>query len=90
MLYDGLKAAGPDFTRQKVIDALNKMTHVDANGLAAFVDWTIQHTEKNPPLTCAAYVKIEGSKFVPAFVPKGKNFVCTTKNFTPNDKPSYQ
>jgi ABC-type branched-subunit amino acid transport system substrate-binding protein len=90
MLYDGLKAAGPDFTRQKVIDALNKMTHVDANGLAAFVDWTIQHTEKQPPLTCAAYVKIQGSKFVPTFVPNGKNFACTTKNFTPDDKPSYQ
>ena len=33
LFVDGLKAAGPDFSRQKLIDAINKMTDYKANGL---------------------------------------------------------
>jgi hypothetical protein len=33
LFYEGLKAAGPDFTRQKIIGAINKMTDYTAGGL---------------------------------------------------------
>ena len=39
----GLKAAGCDFTRQKVIDAVNQMTDYNADGFIAPVDWTKAH-----------------------------------------------
>ena len=39
----GCKAAGPNFTRQKVIDALNKMTDQTLGGLIPPRDWTKEH-----------------------------------------------
>ena len=45
LFVTGLKAAGPDFTRQKVVDAINKMTDYKANGMLPGVDWTIAHEE---------------------------------------------
>ena len=44
LFVDGLKAAGPDFDRQKVIDAINEMTDWTGDGIALGVDWTKQHT----------------------------------------------
>ena len=35
LAYQGIKAAGPDFDRQKVIDATNQMTDYTAGGLIA-------------------------------------------------------
>jgi hypothetical protein len=43
----GLKAAGPNFDRQKVIDAINSMKAWDADGMIAPVDWTTRHTRRN-------------------------------------------
>ena len=42
-LVAGLKAAGPDFTRQKVIDGLNTMTDLTADGLIPPRNWTTEH-----------------------------------------------
>jgi branched-chain amino acid transport system substrate-binding protein len=76
MFVDGLKAAGPAFTRQKVVDALNKMTTWNGNGITSPIDWTKRHTSIDLNHDCAAYVKIENSKFVPAFTKNGKPFTC--------------
>jgi ABC-type branched-subunit amino acid transport system substrate-binding protein len=90
MLVEGLRAAGPNFTRQKVIDALNKMTADTAGGMISPIDWTTQHTETQPPLGCAAFVKVVNKKFVPTFVPKGKVYLCFPKGANLDTKPSYQ
>ena len=42
----GLKAAGPNFTRQKVVDATNAITDYTADGLVAPIDWTTAHTQQ--------------------------------------------
>lgn len=76
MLVEGLKGAGPNFTQQKVVDALNSMTKDTAGGLLHGIDWTKQHTRTRNPQSCAAYVKVDGSKFVPTFSKQGKPFVC--------------
>jgi branched-chain amino acid transport system substrate-binding protein len=68
-----LKAAGPDFTRQKVIDAMNAITDYDANGLLPPIDWTTAHEDDQD---CTALLKIVNGKFKPAFVKKGKPFLC--------------
>ena len=39
----GLKAAGPNFTRQKVVDATNKITNYTAGGIVAPINWTTAH-----------------------------------------------
>lgn len=90
MLVEGLKAAGPDFTQQKVVDALNEMTDVDVDGLLSGIDWTTQHTDTTPPVSCAAYVVVKDGKFLSKFVPKDKTFVCHQDEATLSDDPTFE
>lgn len=90
-LVTGLRGAGPDFTRQKVVDALNKLTSYTANGILAGLDWTQGHTNEHLPIGCAAHVKVaSGGTFVPTFVPAGKNFVCLPDRPPTLPKPTYR
>jgi hypothetical protein len=75
LFVEGLKAAGPDFSRAKVISAINQMTDWNANGINPGIDWTIAHT-KDSDVGCVAVVKIDNSKFVPQFSDPGKPFFC--------------
>ncbi len=90
MLYEGLLGAGPNFTQRKVIDALNRLTKDTGGGLLPGIDWTTQHTETRSPLGCAAYVTVKGTKFVPAFVPAGKPFLCFKRNAGLDAKPTFK
>ena len=72
LFVTGLKAAGKDLTRQKVIDAINGIPDYTANQLEGPVDWRIQHTQPNPT-DCDAYVQVRGGKFTPIFK---QPFVC--------------
>jgi branched-chain amino acid transport system substrate-binding protein len=77
LFVDGLKAAGPDFDRQKVIDAINAMTDWTGDGITFGVDWTKQHTGSgDDALFCQAFITIEGSEFVTNFGEPGKPFTC--------------
>jgi ABC-type branched-subunit amino acid transport system substrate-binding protein len=82
-LVTGLRDAGPNFTRQKVVDALNKQTAFDAGGLIGPINWTKQHTDRHYPYICFAFAKVHDSKFVPTFSPPGKPFTCF-----PGDPPT--
>jgi ABC-type branched-subunit amino acid transport system substrate-binding protein len=75
LLVTGLRAAGPGFTRQSVIDAINQIEEYDAGGIHAGVDWTIQHTEQNPQ-DCFSILKVVDGAFEPQFGEPGKPFVC--------------
>jgi ABC-type branched-subunit amino acid transport system substrate-binding protein len=78
----GLKLAGPDFNRQKLISAMNTLTDFTAGGLLAPIDWTKGHLDpaKNPEargaLDCGNFVKITSNKFVSAFAQGDKPWVC--------------
>ena len=75
----GLKAAGCEFTRQKVIDAINQMKDYSADGLIAPVDWSKAHQESP---ACYAWLKIENGKFKPVFSQPGKPFLCLPADIT--------
>jgi ABC-type branched-subunit amino acid transport system substrate-binding protein len=75
LFYRGLVAAGPEFTRQSVIDAINTMTDWDADGIVPGVDWTTAHETPNDR-GCYALSRIENGRFVPQFGEPGKPFVC--------------
>ena len=79
LFVTGLKAAGPDFTRQKVVDAINQITDYDANGILAGVDWTKAHEEAP---SCYAWLKIVDGRFQPVFGKPGKPFVCIPQDTT--------
>jgi branched-chain amino acid transport system substrate-binding protein len=92
LLYQGLKAAGPEFTRQKVVDAINAMTAYKAGGLLPGIDWRIAHSQEAPE-GCLVYSKIENGKFVPSFAPADKPFVCLQENPQPEKlqtKPTFK
>jgi ABC-type branched-subunit amino acid transport system substrate-binding protein len=75
MLVTGLRAAGPDFTRQRVIDALNKTRDYDANGILPGIDWTIAHRD-DPRQVCYVLLQVEQGKLVPRFGEAAKPFIC--------------
>jgi hypothetical protein len=70
LAYQGLIEAGPDFTRQSVIDATNTFTEYTATGLTPPVDWSRQHepaTEDDPATNgpafdCTALVQVNDDR----------------------------
>jgi branched-chain amino acid transport system substrate-binding protein len=90
----GLEAAGPNFTRQKVIDVTNKETSFDANGMLAPLDWTQQHTNLHYPLSCQALLKVNNSKLETTLTPPGKPYICWKNTDSTNSvtaiKPTYR
>jgi branched-chain amino acid transport system substrate-binding protein len=79
----GLREAGPDFTRQKVVDAINAEKNFTAHGLLPGIDWSVAH-KGDQPEGCNVLSKIENGKFVPQFGQPGKPFVCLQLNPLPN------
>jgi len=87
LLVAGIKAAGKNFDRQKVIDAINSMSDWTANGLRQTIDWTGKTTAAHhgpDPVGaqgCEAYVTVENGKFVPQFnTTPEKPFICFPVN----------
>jgi ABC-type branched-subunit amino acid transport system substrate-binding protein len=75
MFYEGLQGAGKNFTRQGVMDALNKMTDQTLGGLIPARNWTVDH-DINHRVACVAVTQIKDGKFVPKFTEPGKPFLC--------------
>ena len=78
LFVNGLKAAGPDFSRQKLMDAINKMKLYTAEGAVAGVDWTVAHTSSTGSF-CQFFSTIEHSTFVTNYSKPGKPFVCISE-----------
>jgi ABC-type branched-subunit amino acid transport system substrate-binding protein len=78
-LVAGLKAAGPNFTRQSVIDAINKMTAFTADGMMPPIDWTTAHSTAAPNI-CTSTLLIKNGKFTPYLMQPGKPFWCIPAN----------
>ena len=75
MFVTGLRKAGPDFSRQKLVDALNSGIY-DPGGLIEPIDWRYAHNDprkpgNNPPIECFSAVQVKAGKFVPAFTDHG-------------------
>jgi hypothetical protein len=79
----GLKEAGPDFSRQKLVDAINAEKNFTANGLLAGIDWSVAH-QADQAQGCTVLSKIDNGKFVPSFGQTGKPFVCFQLNPLPD------
>lgn len=76
LLTTGLRAAGPNFTRQKVIDEINKLSNYTADGISYGIDWTVEHS-RSPKRLCYVHLRIKGDGSLDiAFSKPGKPFVC--------------
>jgi ABC-type branched-subunit amino acid transport system substrate-binding protein len=69
----GLKAAGPNFTRQKVVNALNAIKDYNAGGITPKINFTTAHTND---MDCFAVEKVVDGGFKPVFGKKAKPFMC--------------
>jgi ABC-type branched-subunit amino acid transport system substrate-binding protein len=67
LFVDGLRAAGPHPTQQRVVAAINRMRSFTGDGLTTPVDWSIAHTTVTPPSCEASVVTATGPKGRPEF-----------------------
>jgi hypothetical protein len=77
------KAAGPKFTRQNVVDEVNKITDYTAGCRLAAIDWTIAHAQ-TASQGCGVLSQIHNGKFVPKFSAPGTPFICFQANPSPD------
>jgi len=100
LAYQGLKAAGPNFDRQKVIDATNALEDYTAGGLIPPIDWGRQHvppTEEDPATNgsdpqCFALVQVKDGKFQ-VVGDKKKPFLCwpgDTRDWSEPESTNFQ
>ncbi len=80
LLVEGIKAAGKNFTQQKVVDAINEMENFTAKGILVGVPWTRAHAADPTAPGCVAYVQVQDGEFVPVFGQPGQPFVCFELN----------
>ncbi|HEU5301759.1 MAG TPA: ABC transporter substrate-binding protein [Acidimicrobiia bacterium] len=73
LFVTGLKAAGEEFTQEKVVEAINQLTDYTAMGFVPPVDWTTAHEDDQD---CYSFLEIVDGKFKPVFTKKGKPFLC--------------
>ena len=79
MFVDGLKAAGRNLTRAKLIAAVNSLTAFSANGIwpaESPIDWQVAHTARSPGPDCTAFLQVQNGQFVPVFGTATDPFVC--------------
>ena len=70
IILQALQAAGPDLTRQGLLDALGTIDQFDANGLVA----PAGPASKRQPV-CDLFMQVKGGRFV-RVDPPGKGFIC--------------
>jgi ABC-type branched-subunit amino acid transport system substrate-binding protein len=95
----GLKMAGPEFTRESVIAALNTLTDYDADGLIAPIDWTKQHQDPaenedaRGDQQCANFTRVENGELVSVFAQDDRPWVCLPAEIAENteipEEPEY-
>jgi ABC-type branched-subunit amino acid transport system substrate-binding protein len=93
--YQGLAAAGPNFSQAKVVSALNSMTDFNADGFVPPIDWTKGHIdpEKHPEaqtkLDCSNAVIVRNGKFVPYLNTPDKQWVCFNRSDPTVNNPQH-
>jgi branched-chain amino acid transport system substrate-binding protein len=84
LLVAGIKKAGPNFTQQSVIDAINGITNWTADGILPGIDWS-KNGHGPGHTACDAWVEAVNGKFVPRFGKPGQPHVCYPDNPRPSN-----
>lgn len=81
LFVEGIKAAGPDFTRQSVIDAINEITDFTADGMLPPIGWEPGGGGHSWGFeVCDVYEEVQDGKFVTIFGKPGQPIVCFPVN----------
>jgi ABC-type branched-subunit amino acid transport system substrate-binding protein len=77
LFAQGLAAAGKNPTWGSVVNATNQLTAFTAGGLTSPVNWALGgHVYYYTATDCAAYIQVQGTKFVSVFGQGHQVFVC--------------
>jgi branched-chain amino acid transport system substrate-binding protein len=86
LLVEGIKRAGSNLTQANVVNQINQITDFNAGGVSTVVDWTKLHTVKQTSFPgCSAFVKVSGTKFVPAVAKAPQTIVCFAQDANPKN-----
>ena len=88
LFVQGVKMAGSNLTQAAVIKADNSLTSFTASGLQSPVNWKSAGHSGHAPPYCAAYIKVSGSKYVPA-LNKGQNVFNCFQSTNPKKGPVF-
>ena len=81
LLVEGIRRAGSNLTQANVVDQINQITNFTAGGVSTVVDWTKLHTNTLTSFPgCSTFVKVSGTKFVPAVARAPQTVVCFAKD----------
>ena len=75
LFTQGLRAAGADVTRSRVVAAINRLRAYNADGAYPPVDWTKAHAGVTS-VNCSTFVRAKGTRFVPVFAPPTGVYRC--------------
>ena len=77
LLVAGIEAAGPDFTRESVIAAINEITDFTADGILPPIGWQVGGGGHSAGYeACDVYEEVQDGEFVTIFGQPGQPFVC--------------
>jgi ABC-type branched-subunit amino acid transport system substrate-binding protein len=88
LFVQGVKMAGKNLTQANVIKQTNTLTSFTAGDLTSPVNWKQGGHSGHAPPYCQAYIKAQGTKYVPA-LNKGKNVFVCFNSVNPNKAPVY-
>ena len=97
LLFTGLLAAGPQFDRAKVVDALRNIHAYTADGLSQPIDWgrqialpTKDNLASAYDQVCLAAVQVKGGVFVQWSGTEGKPWLCWPQNLASYAEPTIE
>lgn len=85
LFTQGLRAAGADVTRTRVVAAINRLTRYNAAGAYPPVDWTTAHDHLDR-VDCSTFVRARGGRFVPVFAPVTAAYRCFDQIHPPSTR----
>ena len=88
LFVQGVKMAGNNLTQANVVKMTNTLTSFTAGDLTAPTNWKKGGHSGHAPPYCAAYIKAQGTKYVPT-LNKGKNVFVCFQSVNPNKAPVY-
>jgi hypothetical protein len=92
----GLKLAGPEFSQQKVVDALNTVKDFSDNGFIQPIDWTkahqdpATHPDARGAQECANFTQAKNGKLVAIWGQPDKPWVCFKTDAAQLVAPTYE
>jgi ABC-type branched-subunit amino acid transport system substrate-binding protein len=88
LFVQGVKMAGNNLTQANVVKMTNTLTSFTAGDLTAPTNWKKGGHSGHAPPYCQAYIKVQGTKYVPS-LNKGKNVFVCFQSANPNKAPVY-